>query len=106
MPPAIIVAIPCGGLIVTECLTAVISASNSNGELVLTVEPIAGLNAFNGVSGRLSVSTWCEDFKTVRFRLRSEASGAIAYLQGGMQLLALAADLGFIVPELRKGSAE
>ena len=90
----------------TQRLTAVISASNSNGDLVLVVEPVDGLTTFNGVGGRLSVATWCEDYATVRFRLRSEASGATAYLQGGMQLLTIAADLGITVPQLMEGKTE
>jgi hypothetical protein len=91
---------------VTQRLTAVISASNSNGDLVLVVEPVGGLTTFNGVGGRLSVSTWCEDYSTVRFRLRSEASGATAYLQGGAQILTIAADLGFIIPQSMEGLVE
>jgi hypothetical protein len=88
---------------VHDCFTAVVSSSHENGAVILVVDLLdAALDRVGG-RHRLTVSAWRENFKTIRLRLCAEGSGTTAYLQGGMPLLTLAAELGLVSPRRPQG---
>lgn len=69
-------------------------ADSVDGALVLVAVPSAVDSRIDGTRGAFTVTMWLEDAETVRLSLRSLASGAVAYVQGGSTLMALAAELG------------
>jgi hypothetical protein len=89
---------------VDDCFTAVVSSSHENGAVILVVNLLDAALDRAGGRRRFTVSAWRENFKTIRLRLCAEGSGTTAYLQGGMPLLTLAAELGLVSPRKRQGS--
>jgi hypothetical protein len=103
-PPLVIInAMVAKWLPADDCFTAVVSSWHENGAVVLVVNPVNGTVDGVGVRRRFTVSAWRESFKTIRLRFCAEGSGTTAYLQSGMPLLALAAELGLISPRKRRG---
>ena len=92
------VRMPAKHVAVNDRFTAVVSVSSKDGLLMLLVEPIDNLACFENVSGRFTISAWREEVNTIRFSMRTEGLGTTAYLQGGLPLLAVAADLGLLAP--------
>lgn len=90
--------------VVLEPFTAVVSPIAESGELKLLVEVLAGAADTRG--RRFTISAWREGFRTIRLSVRAEDSGTIAYLQGGLPLLALAADLGIVRARRRSNCSE
>lgn len=78
----------------SKAVAAVVLPMAETDELTLLVEILNV--AADAQRRRFTVSAWREGFRTIRLSLRAEDSGTTAYLQGGLPLLAFAAELGFL----------